>query len=391
MGDEQIVRREDFSTNAPGTLVAISPGSRESGLAYVPDLLGPQLELDAALLALHEQAMFALGDLNGLGRRLPNPNLLIRPFVGREALSSTRIEGTRADYGQLVLFEADPVAPTDDIREVINYVHALDIAWQRPADRPISVSFIRELHQALLHDVRGGARNPGAVRSMPVWIGAPNDTVQSARFVPPPPSELIRLLDDLVAYASSPPELPSLLHLAVIHYQFETIHPFEDGNGRLGRLLLPVLLHEWGFLREPLLYLSAYFEDHRDAYFDHLFNVNRQGDWRTWLAFFIEAIRIQAMDAVARGNALLDLREHYRQRYQTSQTARILPILDRLFERPTITVSEAATAANVSFPAASRNIGKLLSDGMLVEQTNRQRNRIFLAPQIMATILGNDT
>lgn len=386
------MRREDFSTTAPGTLVAISSDARNGGMAYVPNRLvpAPMFQLDSGLLTLHEQAMFALGDLNGLGRRLPNPSILIRPFIGREALSSTRIEGTRADYGQLVLFEADPVTPTDDIREVINYIHALEIAWQRPSDRPISVSFIRELHQALLHDVRGGARNPGTLRTISVWIGAPNDTIQTARFVPPPPTEIALLLDDLVSYMSTPPELPSLFHLAVAHYQFESIHPFEDGNGRLGRLLIPVMLHEWSFLRQPLLYLSAYFEEHRDDYIDLLFGVNQQGDWRSWLKFFVTAVKTQAEDAVLRGNALLDLREHYRQRYQTGQTARILPILDRLFARPTITVNEAADAAGISFSAANRNIGKLISDGILVEQTSKLRNRIFLAPEIMATILGNE-
>ena len=386
------MRREDLATNAPGTLVALAPGPGDHALAYMPDLLhaapGPDIAPD--LLALHEQAMFALGDLNGLGRRLPNPNILIRPFVGREALSSTRIEGTRADYGQLVLFEADPIAPTDDIREVINYIHALDIAWQRPPDRPVSVSFIRELHQALLHDVRGGARNPGTLRAIPVWIGAPRDTIATARFVPPPPTEISGLLNDLVDYLSAPPALPSLLQLAIIHYQFETIHPFEDGNGRLGRLLIPVLLHEWGYLRQPLLYLSAYFEDHRGDYIDLLFGVNQRGEWEAWLSFFLTAIKAQAEDAVVRGNALLDLRERYRQRYQTGQTARILPILDRLFERPTITVSEAAQAAAITFTAANRNIARLVNDGTLVEQTSRQRNRIFLAPEIMATILGSN-
>lgn len=386
------MRREDLATNAPGTLVALAPGPGDHALAYMPDLLhaapGPDIAPD--LLALHEQAMFALGDLNGLGRRLPNPNILIRPFVGREALSSTRIEGTRADYGQLVLFEADPIAPTDDIREVINYIHALDIAWQRPPDRPVSVSFIRELHQALLHDVRGGARNPGTLRAIPVWIGAPHDTIATARFVPPPPTEISGLLNDLVDYLSAPPALPSLLQLAIIHYQFETIHPFEDGNGRLGRLLIPVLLHEWGYLRQPLLYLSAYFEDHRGDYIDLLFGVNQRGEWEAWLSFFLTAIKAQAEDAVVRGNALLDLRERYRQRYQTGQTARILPILDRLFERPTITVSEAAQAAAITFTAANRNIARLVNDGTLVEQTSRQRNRIFLAPEIMATILGSN-
>lgn len=384
------MRPEDFSDGSPGVMVAISSQSGRDGWAYVPDALPPHIDIDAELTILHDRAVHALGVLNGLGRMLPNPHLLIRPFVRREALASSRIEGTRAEYDQLILFEASQADSdsTPDVQEVVNYMHTLVAGWNRPSERSISTSLIQELHQQLMSGVRGSARNPGRLRRIPVLIGGPLDDLLRARFVPPPPADVPGLLDDLVRFISAPHHLPALVRLALIHYQFETIHPFEDGNGRLGRLLMPLILNSWGLLEEPLLYLSEYFEEHRDAYIDHLYTVSQRGAWNDWIAFTLTAVETQAQDAVERGHALLRLREEFRSRYQRASNARVLPILDRLFELPSITVSDAAAVADITYSAALRNVNRLVDDGILVEWTGQRRNRIYLAPQILAAILG---
>lgn len=386
------MRPEDFTADSPGEMVAISSANGEAGWAYIPYPLPPSIVMDAELTVLHDRAVHALGILNGLGRMLPNPRLLIRPFVRREALASSRIEGTRAEYDQLILHEVvhSEAAIQPDVQEVVNYMQALDAGWNRPSGRPISVSLIRELHQQLMSGVRGATKHPGSLRSALVLIGGPHDDLLRARFVPPPASQIHALLEDLSRFISEPSHLPALVRLALAHYQFETIHPFEDGNGRLGRLLMPLMLETWGLMEQPLLYLSEYFEQHRDAYIDHLYAVSQRGAWNEWIAFTLNAVRTQALDAVERGQALLQLREDYRARYQRGRSARVLLILDRLFELPTITVTDAATAAGVTFKAASRNVEQLVSDGILVEWTGQRRNRVYLATGILATILGRN-
>lgn len=356
----------------------------------MPHPLPPDITMDAELTDLHDRAVHALGVLNGLGRMLPNPHLLIQPFVRREALASSRIEGTRAEYDQLILFEAahTDVDTEPDIREVVNYIQALGAGWNRAPERPISLSLVRELHQQLMSGVRGTNKHPGSLRPIPVLIGGPRDDLIGARFVPPPPSEVPGLLDDLVRFILAPSHLPALVRLALVHYQFETIHPFEDGNGRLGRLLMPLVLKDWKLLEQPILYLSEYFERHRDAYIDHLYTVSQRGAWREWIIFTLLAVEFQARDAVDRGHALLRLRENYRARYQRGTSIKVLPILDRLFELPSITVTDAGTAADITFSAASRNIDRLVSDGILIEWTGQRRNRVYLAPEILDAILG---
>lgn len=386
------MRPGDFTDASPGTMVAISSVSGQQGWAYLPHPLPPAFSMDAELTSLHDRAMNALGSLNGLGQMLPNPHLLVRPFVSREALASSRIEGTRAEYDQLVLFEAgqEPGDLLPDIQEVVNYVQALSSGWNRPPERPISTSLIRELHQQLMDGVRGAARNPGNLRTIPVLIGGPHDNLLGARFVPPPPAEVPELLEDLNRYTSASDALPALVRLALIHYQFETIHPFEDGNGRLGRLLMPLILGSWGLLEQPLLYLSEYLERHRDAYIDRLYRVSQRGAWRDWVEFVLLAVDTQSRDAVERGYALHRLREEYRLRYQRGNTARILPIIDRLFELPSITITDAAAVAGVTFRSASGHVDRLVTDGVLVEWTGQRRNRIFVAPKILSTILGQN-
>lgn len=382
----------DFTTDAPGCVVTITARSGHPAWAFVPDPLPPEIAMDAELASRAEDAALALGRLNGLGHMLPNPTLLIQPFIRREALASSRIEGTRADFDQLVMFDSSSAdaASDPDIQEVNNYVDALESGWLRPSQRPFSTSFMIELHQQLMRGVRGQTKNPGRLRMDQVLIGGSRDDLTTARFVPPPAPDIRNLLDNLSHFIQRPSPLPALIRLALVHYQFETIHPFEDGNGRLGRLLMPLVLKEWGLLDKPLLYLSEYFERRRDSYIDHLFAVSQRGAWREWILFTLEGIQTQADDAVHRSQVLLNMRESLRVTYQSSGSGKILRIIDALFESPGITIHQAMDVTALGYSQTSTLIKGLERDGVLVALPVRRRNRIFLAPAILGAIVGRE-
>ncbi len=383
------MKPRDFTDHSPGELVQIMTLSGEPGLAFVPAMLPPSIEIDREIANAAERAALALGNLNGSGRMLPNPTLLYRPFMRREALASSRIEGTQADFGQLVLFEASEEADESDpdVQEVRNYLTALRTGWDKPVERQYSPGYLMELHRQLLSGVRGSGMNPGSLRNTQVHIGAAGEPFSRARFVPPPPDFVRDLLENLCTYIEHEDDLPSLVRLAVIHYQFETIHPFMDGNGRLGRLLMPIILGHWGKLDLPLLYLSEYFEDHKREYVDHLLAVSQHGSWKAWILFTLDAISRQANDAVLRGQQILHMREELRRRYQQEQrSATILNVVDSLFEHPACTIKKAAAIAGVTIRAATRAIESLVADGVLEEVTGQQRNRIYAAPEIIAAM-----
>jgi Fic family protein len=381
-----------FRDNAPGTLIDIVSRSGLPGWSFLPDPLPPDLTFDLELVTLAEQAALALGEVNQLGRMLPNPTLLIRPFVRREALASSRIEGTRAEYDQLVIMESTvgDAVPNADIEEVANYVLALETGWSRPPERPFTTGFIMELHQQLLRGVRGQHRHPGQLRNIDVLIGGPGDDFASARFVPPPGGAVRGLLDDLADFIRTPSPIPALVRMGLAHYQFETIHPFEDGNGRLGRLLMPLVLQHWGILDQPLIYLSEYFERNRDRYIDLLLAVSQRAAWRDWIEFTLTAVQTQSADAVRRGHALLTMREQLRQRYQATGSGKTLTLIDALFENPAVSIQRGAEVTGLSYTQASALIRRLVNDGLLNETTGRKRNMVYLAPGILGTILGEN-
>lgn len=382
------MRREDFASNVPGELIEVHDLQGRSGLSFLPGPLPPNLILDEETWIRAEAAAFALGNLNGLGSQLLNPTLLARPFARKEALASSRIEGTRAEFDQLALFEVDDDRqPDSDLREVMNYVRALELAWgsSLPA---LSLSGIASLHEVLMQGVRGEKMSPGQYRTSLVWIGATGDDLQNSRFVPAPPHMIRERLGNLVEYVNVPDRVPRLVQLAVSHYQFETIHPFNDGNGRVGRLLIPLLLRQWGQLDYPLLYLSEYFERHRDEYIDGLYRVSTQGDWINWFRFFLVALEQQAADAKQRAESVLRLREQMRAQYQLLGRPRILPVIDALFERGTITYAMAKEITGLGKQAANSLVKQLVDDGVVIEVTGRQRNLIFYAPTIARASMG---
>jgi Fic family protein len=379
-----------FTNSASGKLIPIPEG----GFAFVPFPLPPYLEMDRKTILLLDESSRAVSTLSGVGSRLPNPYMLIGPFVRREAVLSSRIEGTIATAQELLLFEVSPTEqpPKLDVREVANYVLALEHGLGRLSKLPVSLRLIRELHSILMKGVCGGQNKPGEFRKTQNFIGRPGQTIQQARYVPPPPSEVMAGLDAFEKYLHADRTWPHLIELALIHYQFEAIHPFEDGNGRIGRLLISLLLCERGILSHPLLYLSAYFERHRDAYYDLLLEVSRKGQWSAWVQFFLQGVLEQSNDAQRRSQLLLRLQEKYRQKAQTARSSALaLKLVDELFAHPAITVTQAQKILKVTYHSAQNNILRLVDAGILREFTGRRRNRIFIAPDIISVIEAGNT
>ena len=321
-----------FQNSTAGQMLRV-PG-QEYG-AYHPAPLPPALTWTTELIVSLSQADSALGELKGLAHSLANPRLLIAPFIRREAVLSSRIEGTQASLSDLYAYEATQLAlfeHPEDVREVHNYVAALEYGLERLQTFPVSLRLIRELHARLMSGVRGEQQTPGEFRRRQNWIGPPGCPVNEATFVPPPPEAMLEALSAWEGYLHAPPVLPPLIRLGLIHYQFEIIHPFLDGNGRVGRLLISLLLCAWNLLPQPLLYLSAYFQRRRSEYYDRLLDVGQRGAWEAWLRFFLEGVRVQAQDAVLRSRRLLELREHYREQFQHQRAAaRLLQVTDYLF------------------------------------------------------------
>lgn len=357
--------------------------------AFNPPALPPALTFDAKLVSGISDADRALGRLAGVGSTLPNPYLLITPFLRREAVLSSRIEGTQATLSELVLFEAIAGSrpESSDIREVANYVAALEYGISPEQPLPLSLRLIRDLHRVLMQGVRGQERTPGEFRTSQNWIGPPGALLDNATFVPPAPTEMMAALDDLEEYLHKADDLPPIVRLAVIHYQFEAIHPFLDGNGRVGRLLMGLLLHHWKLLPQPLLYLSAYFERNRDSYYRLLLLVSTTGEWSNWIRFFCAAIADQATDALTRSGQLLNLREDYRNRlFGARASALPLRLVDELFMRPAITIGRAQEALGVTWRAAQLNVEKLVAAQIVQEVTGHSRNRVYLAREIVSLL-----
>jgi Fic family protein len=373
---------KEFSASAPGRVVRDPNGY----WTYEPDGLPPVLSFDATLVKKLTVAERALGELAGVGSMLPNPHLLIGPFLRREAVLSSRIEGTVTRLEQLLLFEArqEESEQTGDVAEVANYVRALEYGLARLPQLPVSLRLLKEIHERLLEGVRGADKRPGQFRAVQVMIGRQGQSLEDARFVPPPPSTVNDHLRALESFIHQANDLPVLVQLALIHYQFEAIHPFMDGNGRMGRLLITLLLCERGSLPQPLLYLSAYLERHSDAYRDHLLHVSQGGGWTDWIRFFADGVAEQAIDGVQRARQLLALQKQYREQMQgKSHSSLVLRLVDELFASPVITIGRAEEVLKVTFRSAQQNIDKLLKTGILREITGKQRNRVYLAQGIM--------
>lgn len=372
-----------FTESASGVLIRDPRGH----VAFVPNPLPDAMALDPGSIKLLVEAQDVLGELRGVGRFLPNPQLLIRPFLRQEAVLSSRIEGTTSGLQQLMLFEADPTADDgrSDVHEVANYVRALDLGFELLDSMPICLRLICQVHETLMSGVRGEGRRPGEFRQEPVVIGHRGATLETARFVPPPVMEMRQALNDLEQYIGYyDGQIPLLVHLALVHYQFEAIHPFMDGNGRMGRLLIALQLREREALPQPLLYLSGYFERHQDTYRDLLLRVSTHGDWKAWIDFFLQGVRDQAVDSLQRSHQLLDLQGELRAWADSASHARSLGALVELaFAKPALSIGDIESALRLTPPAA-RSLAKRMEDaGYLREITGRARNRRYAIPQML--------
>ena len=374
----------DFQAPAAGQLITTPAGH----LAFVPAPLPPRLEFSSELALALSQADAALGELSGLGRVLPNPHLLIEPYLRREAVLSSRIEGTRTELPELFLEEAaSGEARSDkpeDMREVRNYVQALEYGVRRLGELPLSLRLVRELHERLMHGVRGGGATPGEFRRTQNWIGPPGSTPATAVYVPPPPAELDAALAAWEHFLHERGALPDLVQCALVHEQFEAIHPFLDGNGRVGRLLIPLFLIERQRLSQPLLYLSVYLESKRADYYEALQRVRTRGDWTGWLVFFLHGVERTARAAVRQAGSLVDLHADLRERLR--DRPKLWPLVDALFENPYLNVPRAQRVLGVSNPTAQAAVRRLQQLGLLEEVTGRQWGRMFLARIVLKAI-----
>ncbi len=376
----------DFSSMSPGRVLRTTKGY----WAFIPNPLPPLIKWSTTLISALGEAERNLGRLAGLADMLPSPHILVRPFIRREAVLSSRIEGTRASLVDLYHFESAQLSffeDTSDVRDVHNYVRALDYGLERSKTLPVSLRLIREMHGVLMEGVRGEHLTPGEFRRSQNWIGPPGSTIETATIIPPPIDEMHQALDALEKFIHAPSDIPQLVSAGLIHYQFEAIHPFLYGNGRVGRLLVILLLIEWGLISQPMLYLSAFFEAYRLDYYNRLLAVSQRGEWENWLLFFLKGISSQSQDAITRIERLKQLRNAYRERLRTERAAaRLLQTIDVLFERPILNIRQLEAALGVPYRTAQRYVERLEEIGILREVTGHARNRIYRADEILEVL-----
>ena len=356
--------------------------SEEYYHAYVPQDLPPQpaLHMDE-LYPLLDQASVALGRLDGMSMVLPDPALFLYMYVRKEAVLSSQIEGTQSSLSDLLLFENEdtPGVPIDDVTEVSNYVAAMDYGLQRLKTFPLSLRLIREIHGKLMANGRGSHKLPGEFRSSQNWIGG--SCPGNARFVPPPPERLMNCLGSFEKFLHDDKvKLPTLIKAGLAHVQFETIHPFLDGNGRLGRLLITFILCNENILREPLLYLSLYFKENRRAYYDHLQDVRETGNWESWIKFFLQGVADTSNQATQTAQSIITLFNADRKCIEASSktTSTVLTVHDYFQKHPVLNTTRIKNACDISLPTVLRSLSTLENLGIIKETTGKDRHKIFV-------------
>ena len=363
-----------------GQYIRQPTGYRAFSPAALPPL--PQVQIDDHMQSLLSDADRALGRLDGSIQTLPDPDLFVFMYVRKEAVLSSQIEGTQSSLNDLLEAEAQLANPQrpDDIGEVLNYVDAMNYGLERLQQLPISTRLIREIHERLLRGVRGANQNPGELRTSQNWIGPQGSTLQEASYVPPPPHEVPEALSQLERFLHSNDPMPMLLKIGLAHAQFETIHPFLDGNGRVGRLLITFLLCERGILLKPVLYISHHFKQHRDEYYARLQSTRDSGDWESWLKFFLGGLAEVSNEAADTARGIVELRERHRTLI-TENFGRVaangLIVLENLYFRPITSVAKVRELTGLSFPAANNLVGRFIEHEIILEITGRVKNRLF--------------
>jgi len=359
--------------------------------AFIPKPLPPEppLRVTPKIQGQLERASHALGLLDGSVLTLPNPDLFVMMYIRKEAVLSSQIEGTQSSLQDVLAAEARMFSPErpKDVREVINYVDAIRYGLELLKTLPVSIRLIREIHERLLKDVRGRDQTPGELRRSQNWIGVGGCTLNEATFIPPPPAELPQALSDWEKFLHGGDDLPLLIKVGLAHAQFETIHPFLDGNGRIGRLLITFLLVNKGVLHMPVLYLSHYFKQHRQQYYDRLQDIRESGRWEEWISFFLQGVAEVSKQAAETAGRILRLRERHRERI-TANLGRAagngLKVLEHLFEHPIADVTEVKKLIGTAYPAANQLLRRLAEQGVVVEITGRKRNRRFAYNEYIA-------
>jgi cell filamentation protein, protein adenylyltransferase len=369
------------------TRAADIPGrsvSQRSYSAFVPAPLPPKLDWSPRLISALSDADRLVGRLAGEGGRLPNPHMVIRPFVRREAVLSSKIEGTQATLGELLAAEAGATVDRspDDLREVGNYVVALEHGISRLKKLPLCVRLTRELHEKLRRGVRGHQAAPGEFRKIQNWIGKPGSTIATASYIPPPPREVEPCLAawEKFLHESS---LPPLVTIALAHYQFEAIHPFLDGNGRVGRLLITLFLNERQILPTPLLYLSAFFEASRRDYYDGLRGISERGAWNDWLEYFVLGVARMSEDALNRATRINQLLAQWQKKVSGESSSNPLRVVELLGANPFITTKGAADKLGIAFTTAQRAIERLERASIIRQVGNAKRDRVYCATDLL--------
>jgi Fic family protein len=364
-----------------GSYIRQSTGYR----AFVPTNLPPDppVNIDSEMQRLLSEADRALGRLEGSIQTLPNPDLFVLMYVRKEAVLSSQIEGTQASINDLLKAEAkvfDANAPRD-VDEVINYVTAMNHGLARLPELPLSVRLIREIHERLLDGVRGRNLQPGELRRSQNWIGPQRSTLMTATFVPPPHQEAANALGELEKFLHQTDDIPPLVKIGLVHAQFETIHPFLDGNGRIGRLLITFFLCQQGILQKPVLYLSHFFKQNRTEYYERLQKIRDEGEWEDWLKFFLKGVATVATQATETARQIVGLREQHRTLITNnfgSAGANGARLLEHLYRRPTTSVNAVKDFLEISYPNANNLVEKFRNNGILFEVTGNARNRQFL-------------
>ena len=353
----------------------------------MPHSLPPKFEWDIAIVNALSRADFLLGKLAREGNRLPNPHLLMRPFIMREAVLSSKIEGTQATLGEILAADAGVHAKQnpDDLQEVQNYVAALDYGLKRLDEIPISLRLIKEIHEHLMQGVRGSHATPGEFRRSQNSIGPPGSTINTAKFVPPPPDNLMYCLGELENFLHDR-QLPPLVHIALCHYQFEAIHPFLDGNGRVGRLIIMLLLVEQRMLPSPLLYLSAFFEATRDEYYRQLYSVSSKGTWAEWLIYFLNGVAVQSEDVLSRAERINELLNAWKIQAASSSSSVAVDMILHLAVNPYFTTNKIAEKLGVAYSTAQRGVQKLESAGIIKKTNDKKRDKVYCATEILSIL-----
>ena len=382
---------KDFENSSAGLCIK----TLKDYWAFIPHPLPPDINYDKPLIRLLSEADRLLGELSGTGRLLANPYLLIAPYIRREAVSSSRIEGTQASLNDLFYFEATESEKqnTPDVREVKNYVRAMEYGVDRLEKLPISIRLICEIHRVLMEDVRGHRATPGEIRRSQNWVGPPGCSLQEATYMPPPVEEMKNTLGEWEKYLHSAPDAPPLIQCALMHYQFEAIHPFLDGNGRVGRLLVTFFLWEKGLLTQPLLYLSAFFDRFRDEYYSRLLSVSKYGDWQGWIEFFLRGVINQAKDAISDAKKIIELHEEYRYRLETTKK---IPesshrLIEAIFVSPVLSIAGLSKKWNMPFNSVKTGVLRLVKIGILHEATGKRRNKLYVASDLIKLLSAPDT